>query len=100
MDTYNSIFEINFHKINQNCGNLPESFWVDKFQSDHESSYFEKILNPQKSVWGRISTFLMSVPQEYLVWGVLLQLPPDHWQAQLQFNLNEVFVFLKNKLIN
>ena len=31
MDAYNSIFEINFHKINQNCGNLPESFWVDKF---------------------------------------------------------------------
>ena len=30
MDAYNSIFEINFHKINKNCGNLPESFWVDK----------------------------------------------------------------------
>ena len=33
MDAYNSIFEINFHKINQNFGNLPESFWVDKFHA-------------------------------------------------------------------
>ena len=31
MDVYNSIFESNVHKINQNCGNLPETFWVDKF---------------------------------------------------------------------
>ena len=30
MDVYNSFFESNFHKINQNCGNLPETFWVDK----------------------------------------------------------------------
>ena len=33
MNSYNSIFEINFHKINQNCGNLPESFLVDKFHA-------------------------------------------------------------------
>ena len=26
MDAYNSIFEINFNKINQNCGNSPESY--------------------------------------------------------------------------
>ena len=23
----------NIHKINQTCGNLPETFWVDKFQA-------------------------------------------------------------------
>ena len=28
--------------------------------SDRESRYFEEIFNPKKSVWGRISTFLMS----------------------------------------
>ena len=39
MDAYNSIFEINFHKINQNCGNLPESFWVDKFHAYFSTDY-------------------------------------------------------------
>ena len=33
MDVYNSIFEANFHKINLNSRNLPETFWVDKFKA-------------------------------------------------------------------
>ena len=87
MDANNSIFEINFHKINQNCGNLPESFWVDKFHAYFSTDYplfwkfirnlhiFNRYLiffkwlqitlfwgnyEPQKPVWGRISTFHMS----------------------------------------
>ena len=35
--------------------------------SGYEKRYFEKISNPQKSVCGRISTFLMSAPFQY--WG-------------------------------
>ena len=65
MDVYNSIFVSNIHKRHQNIGNLLETFWVDKFQAyfcgnlyGRESHYFEEISNPQKSVWGMISTLL------------------------------------------
>ena len=37
--------------------------WVVGVENDisgRESHYSEEISNPQKSVWGRISTFLMS----------------------------------------
>ena len=78
MDAYNCIFEANFLKINENCAKLPETFRGDKFNayfcgnfhrlstlSGRESRYFGEILSPQKSVCGRISTFLMSGQQVY-----------------------------------
>ena len=53
-----------FPQNKQNCGDLPEVQvqLIDILYSlsGWESRYFEEILNPQKSVCGRISIFLMS----------------------------------------
>ena len=67
MDVYNSKFESNFRKINQNCGNLPENFFVDKLQA-YFCGNFHRLSAFMEIKWSRITLFLghFGPPKIYL----------------------------------
>ena len=82
MDVYNSIFESNFHKINQNCGNFPETFWVEKHNNVKISTDYpllwKSIRNFHIFSWVEIflrifwQPFLLGIfPQNFLLCGNL-----------------------------